>query len=72
VTTELSLGATYLGEGRCQFLVWAPLVQKVEVHLMGPRDRIFPLQPGARGYYHGIVEGVAPGSLYRYRLDGER
>jgi len=72
VTTELSLGATYLGEGRCQFLVWAPLVQRVEVRLMGPQDRIFPLQPGARGYYHGIVEGVAPGSLYRYRLDGER
>jgi len=72
VTTELSLGATYLGEGRCQFLVWAPLVQRVEVRLMGSQDRIFPLQPGARGYYHGIVEGVAPGSLYRYRLDGER
>ncbi|HUT69268.1 MAG TPA: malto-oligosyltrehalose trehalohydrolase [Desulfatiglandales bacterium] len=72
MTTELSLGATYLGEGRCQFLVWAPLVQRVEVRLMGSQDRIFPLQPGARGYYHGIVEGVAPGSLYRYRLDGER
>jgi maltooligosyltrehalose trehalohydrolase len=72
VNRELSLGATYLGEGRCQFLVWAPLAQKVEVHLMGPKDRTFPLQPGARGYYHGIVEGVAPGSLYQYRLDGER
>ena len=72
MTRELSLGATYLGEGRCQFLVWAPVVQKVEVHLMGPQDRIFPMQPGARGYYHGIVEGVAPGSLYQYRLDGER
>jgi maltooligosyltrehalose trehalohydrolase len=72
VTTKLSLGATYLGEGRCQFLVWAPLVQSVEVHLISPQDRISPLQPGARGYYHGIVEGVAPGSLYRYRLDGER
>ena len=72
MTTELSLGAIYLGEGRCQFCVWAPLAKKVEVHVSHPQDRMLPLQSSERGYHHGILEGIRPGTLYRYRLDGER
>ncbi len=42
------------------------------MHLISPQDRIVPLQGGARGYHHGVIEGVGPGALYRYLLDGER
>jgi maltooligosyltrehalose trehalohydrolase len=66
-----TLGATYLGQEQCDFLVWAPRAEKVEVHLVGPEDRYVPLNPGQRGYHHGRVEGVRPGSLYFYRLDGK-
>jgi maltooligosyltrehalose trehalohydrolase len=68
----MRLGATYLGGTRCRFCVWAPLIRKVEVHLISPEDRAVPLQSGARGYHHGVIEGVGPGALYRYLLDGER
>jgi len=63
------LGATYLGEKRCHFLVWAPMAQKVEVHLVGPSDRTIAMQPQERGYHQVLAEDVPPGSLYYYRLD---
>jgi maltooligosyltrehalose trehalohydrolase len=66
------IGACYLGDGRCRFRVWAPLAQTVEVHVVSPQDRLAPLTPQPRGYHEGIVEGLEPGALYFYRLDGER
>ncbi|MGA9756141.1 MAG: malto-oligosyltrehalose trehalohydrolase [Desulfobaccales bacterium] len=65
------LGAVYLGNEQCHFLVWAPRAAKVEVHLLAPGDRYVPLTPGARGYHYGRVDGVRPGRRYFYRLDGE-
>jgi maltooligosyltrehalose trehalohydrolase len=44
----------------------------VDVHLLSPADRVVPLQRLERGYFYVEAEGVGPGALYRYRLDGER
>ena len=68
--TTIDLGATYLGEGRCRFLVWAPNAEGVEVRLVSPREVLWPLTKGDRGYFSGEVEGVEPGCLYVYRLNG--
>lgn len=65
-------GAIYLGNNRCSFCVWAPLAQQVEVHLLAPDERYIPLTPGPRGYHTAVVDDVAPGSRYLYRLDGEK
>jgi maltooligosyltrehalose trehalohydrolase len=71
---RLALGSTYLEDGRCQFLVWAPLAQKVEVHLVGTdfSQSYVPMEQRAQGYHQGIVGGVEPGNLYFYRLNGEK
>jgi len=69
---EPRLGAACLGDGRCRFLVFAPLAQKVEVRILSARDRIVPLERIEGGYHIGIVEDAVPGALYRYRLDGAR
>jgi maltooligosyltrehalose trehalohydrolase len=66
------LGATYLGEGQCRFVVWAPASCTVEVRILAPAERLVPLAKGERGYYHAVVDGVEPGSLYFYRLDQQR
>ncbi|MGE5844436.1 MAG: malto-oligosyltrehalose trehalohydrolase [Syntrophaceae bacterium] len=66
-----SLGASYLGEGRCAFVLWAPAAGRVEVHLVAPEDRIIPMERGERGYHHAIAGNIAPGALYLYRLDGD-
>ena len=64
------LGATYLGGGLGGFLVWAPLISRVEVHILSPGERIVPLEKVSRGYHYGVVPGVKPGTRYFYRLDG--
>lgn len=69
---ESRLGATYLGNGRCQFIVWAPVIQKVEVHIVSPKELIVPLVRDVQGYHQAIVEGVEPGCLYFYRLDSKK
>lgn len=67
----MRLGANYLGDGKCEFVVWAPLLRKVEIKLQSPVERIIPMNRCGRGYWHNIVEGVSPGTLYLYRLNQE-
>ncbi len=67
---SMRLGADYLGDGRCRFLVWAPRAARVEVHLLSSRERLLPLTQVSGGYFLAEVEGVKPGDLYLYRLDG--
>lgn len=64
------LGASYLGRGRTQFLVWAPRARAVEAHLVEPRDGLVRLSPTDDGFFAGVAEDVAPGTRYFYRLDG--
>ena len=65
------LGATYLGEGRCDFLVWAPDTERVELRIMGPTERTVEMQRQERGYHQVLAKGVTPGTLYYYGLDGK-
>jgi maltooligosyltrehalose trehalohydrolase len=66
------LGATYLGEGRCHFRVWAPFVQSVAVHVVAPDDSVVPLRTVRGGYHEGTVADLAPGARYYYVLDGDK
>lgn len=66
------LGAVYLGDGRCRFLVWAPLSKKVDVHITSPEELTMPLKKDKHGYHRGTVNGVMPGSLYFYQLDEQK
>ncbi|OGO24501.1 MAG: malto-oligosyltrehalose trehalohydrolase [Chloroflexi bacterium RBG_16_50_9] len=67
----MRLGATFK-DGVCRFLVWAPLAEKVEAHIIAPEERLLPLAGKAYGYHSAVLEEVAPGSLYFYRLDGSK
>ena len=64
------LGATFIGEGRTSFRVWAPLAESVEVHLTEPEERIERLERDEQGYHSGVLDNVRPGARYFYRLDG--
>jgi maltooligosyltrehalose trehalohydrolase len=64
------LGATYLGDGRCNFHLWAPFAKQVEVHLLDGQARLIEMQRQAYGYFQVSVEDIQPGSRYWYRLDG--
>jgi len=65
----VTLGATYVGAGKCRFEVWAPEAERVDVHIVAPRDRVAPLERADRGYHAAVVDGVEPGSRYLFRLN---
>ena len=64
------LGAGYLGDGRCRFLVWAPLAKAVDLRIVTPRERIVRLNKIRKGYHQIILDDVDPGAHYLYRLHG--
>ncbi|MBI2953654.1 MAG: malto-oligosyltrehalose trehalohydrolase [Chloroflexi bacterium] len=73
MSQRIRLGATYLGNGRCSFLVWAPLVSTVEITLVSRRNKkVVAMEQATHGYHHAVVEGVNPGAHYFYRLDGQK
>jgi len=68
---DITLGATYLGRDRTRFLVWAPFSERVELHIVEPRERTIPLDKNEWGYFLTVAEGIPIGSLYFFRLDGQ-
>ena len=73
LTRRLPIGAEVQDDGSVHFRVWAPRRRTVEVLLEGG-GRTVPveLQAEQGGYFAGRVDGVPAGSLYRFRLDGEK
>lgn len=72
MTGSISPGATYMGNGRCCFRLWAPRAESAAVQIVTPQHCLRPLTREERGYYQGEVTGVEPGSLYYYLLDGQK
>ena len=66
------LGAVPLGDGRCEFRVWAPFAQEIELHILALRQQLVVLEDEGRGYRSFVVENAGPGTLYKYRLDANR
>ncbi|MCU0537949.1 MAG: malto-oligosyltrehalose trehalohydrolase [Hydrococcus sp. Prado102] len=67
----VNVSARYLGNARCQFTVWAPLLEQVAVKIVSEPEKVIPLQPIGEGYWQVIVEGVEPSTRYLYQLNGE-
>lgn len=70
VKYTLKLGANRVNESTCEFRVWAPNVDAVDVHIVAPVDRFLNLSKDTFGYHWGCFHDVEPGSLYFYRLGG--
>ncbi len=65
----MKIGSNYLGNGQCEFRVWAPFRDSVAVHIVSPQDQVIPLQKDEWGYWQETVK-ADPGTLYVYQLDG--
>lgn len=62
-----ALGATYLGDRRTEFLVWAPRAEIAEIRLLEPGECVVALRGEEHGYHHAVVDGVEPGRRYFFR-----
>jgi maltooligosyltrehalose trehalohydrolase len=67
-----ALGATFGDDKSCRFLVWAPQASQVEVCFIRPQERRIIMHATTCGYFRALVEGISPGTLYRYRLGNDR
>jgi maltooligosyltrehalose trehalohydrolase len=63
-----SLGARYLGQNRCQFLVWAPHQRKSGVQLQLPAKGAVSMEEVANGYFQLLMDEVGPGTRYQFLL----
>jgi maltooligosyltrehalose trehalohydrolase len=66
---SLHLGATPNDTGTT-FRVWAPRCRTVDVVIEGRHPQ--PLTAGDNGLFERAIPGLAAGTRYQYRLDGER
>lgn len=68
--TGKRVGAHYLGGGRCEFTVWAPLIKEVALKVLFPEIMVIPMNKDARGYWK-VIENVHPQATYVYIINGE-
>jgi maltooligosyltrehalose trehalohydrolase len=65
---SMPFGAEVLPSGGVRFRLWAPGARKVELEIAG---RVMPLHASRDGWFEHLVATAGPGTLYRYRIDGE-
>ncbi len=65
-------GATPLGDGLCEFLVWAPFATDFAICLLDKKERLIVPDPAGDGYYRATVEDAEPGINYWYVTNGTR
>ena len=65
----IALGATLLDAGRCEFRVWAPHIDNIELHIIAPTDRRIALRKNDRGYHEAIADAGA-GTRYFFVVNG--
>ncbi|MFH1258690.1 MAG: malto-oligosyltrehalose trehalohydrolase [Elusimicrobiota bacterium] len=64
------IGADYLGDGKCEFTVWAPFLKGVALKIVSSGKRLVPMERDEKGYWQVLAENVYPGTKYLYQLDG--
>ncbi|HEY9605941.1 MAG TPA: malto-oligosyltrehalose trehalohydrolase [Allocoleopsis sp.] len=67
----MKVGANYLGNNRCEFIVWAPAHNEVAVQIISPEPRLIPMQKDEQGYFKVLAENIQPGTLYFYNIAGD-
>jgi maltooligosyltrehalose trehalohydrolase len=72
---DIALGAHVLAGNRCEFRVWAPKHDRVELHLVAPRDLRVQMTKDASGYHAATVDATIverpEGMRYLYVIDGQ-
>ncbi|MGJ3239889.1 MAG: malto-oligosyltrehalose trehalohydrolase [Anaerolineae bacterium] len=66
-----TLGAKRLRDGRTRFTVWGWNATRIDLHLL-KTDTLIPMQRDEHGYYTCVVDDIAVGDTYLYRIDDEK
>ena len=66
----IPLGAQLVTGTRCQFRVWAPQRDGIELHIVAPAERRVPMTKTPDGYHEAVVDDCAEGTRYFYTVGG--
>jgi maltooligosyltrehalose trehalohydrolase len=64
------LGARLLANNRCEFRVWAPKRDAVELHILTPNVRRIEMKKNANGYHEAVVDDCPEGTRYLFAFGG--
>lgn len=67
----MPFGAELTEDGRIRFRLWAPRAKRVDLSLTAGAQ-LLPMTVLEGGWYELVTDQARPGSLYRYRIDGEQ
>jgi len=60
-------------DGGCRFRLWAPAARHIDLCLEdGSKGSILPMQPEKDGWFSLTTNRARPGTLYRYRINGDQ
>ena len=66
----ISPGSHLLDDGSCEFKVWSPDKEQMNLHLVHPVDEIFPMTKNNLGYFKVIIDQIGPGTRYFFQPAG--
>jgi maltooligosyltrehalose trehalohydrolase len=64
----MKIGALYHGEGKCTFVVWAPLTNEITIKILSPRERSIHMSQKESGYWFAEVDNIDPDTRYVYSI----
>ena len=64
----MKIGAHYQATGQCEFTLWAPLAEQIDLEIIYPHRKTIPMEPCERGYWRA-VDTLPPGTRYLYKLN---
>ncbi|HEX8141603.1 MAG TPA: malto-oligosyltrehalose trehalohydrolase [Pyrinomonadaceae bacterium] len=69
---ELGFGARPLSDGSTRFRVWAPLVNRLAVKIIGDRPQTIEMERGPGDVYEAVAADTGAGADYFYVINGEK
>lgn len=70
---NMPVGAECRDDGRVRFRLWAPAARQVEISLEGSKESTrIALERLEQGWYELVTNAAKPGTLYRFRINGEK
>jgi len=68
---DMKVGARLQTNGRCQFSLWAPFAEKVEVHIVAPNNELIALAKDSEGYWSVETDRCVHNCRYLFRINGD-
>jgi malto-oligosyltrehalose trehalohydrolase len=70
---RMPFGAELRSDGTVHFRLWAPAAGRVDLCLQDAEgERYLPMEPRGEGWLECVTADAHPGTLYRYRINGDQ